>query len=65
MKEKKEWARIHKMARNKIPAKKVAKFKPGKNLAEMVNKTVVKKKQPQQKKLRNNKKAVLLNGFFF
>ncbi len=34
----------------KIPAKKVAKFKPGKNLAEMVNKTVVKKKAAPAKK---------------
>jgi len=34
----------------KIPAKKVAKFKPGKTLAEMVNKTVAKKKAAPAKK---------------
>lgn len=34
----------------KIPAKKVAKFKPGKTLAEVVNQTVPKKKTAPAKK---------------
>ncbi|NLO19960.1 MAG: DNA-binding protein, partial [Ignavibacteria bacterium] len=34
----------------KIPAKKVAKFKPGKTLAEVVNQTIPKKKTAPAKK---------------